>query len=101
MYIFTIHPQQTRLTIIPHRLIGSKNSRISLSDVDIELVDIECFAQDSIGFDNGEIVLIDGEAVEGTTGDVDDSETISLAGYDVDDCPGDGWSTDISTHTID
>jgi len=71
--------------IVRNGLVGSNDDRVPLGDEDIELIDNEGIALNTIGFDDGHVVTVDREAVEGTASDVDDTETVALPALDIDD----------------
>jgi len=71
--------------VVSHGLVSSHNGGVSLGDEDIELVNDEWLALDTVSFDDSHVVAIDREAVEGTASNVDDTEPVTFARFNVDD----------------
>jgi len=71
--------------VVSNGLVSSNDGRVSLGDEDIKLVDDKWIALDTVSFDDSHIMTIDREAVEWPTSNVDDTETVALALFDVDD----------------
>jgi len=55
----------------------------------------------AISFNDGEVVLIDGDPERRPASSVDEPETVTFASYDVDDVEGDLGTTDESTGSVD
>jgi len=87
--------------IVCNGLVGSNDNRVPLCDEDIELIDNEGIAFNTISFDNGHVVTVDREAIEGTASDVDDTETVALSVLDIDDGEWHLGTTLEATNTVD
>jgi len=87
--------------IVRNGLVGSNDDRVPLCDEDIELIDNEGIALDTISFDNGHVVTVDREAIEGTASDVGDTETVALSVLDIDDGEWHLGTTLVATNTVD
>jgi len=87
--------------VVVDRLVGVKNSRDTLSSVDIDVLHRNRVVQDAVSLDEGDVVVINGESEEWTAGDRKDTETVSLALLDIDHSKWYLWSSVESTFTVD
>lgn len=70
--------------VVINRLIGIQDNRDTLSSVNIDVLHFNGVVLNTIGFYEGDVVIVDREGKEGTTSGSKDTEAVSLAFLDVD-----------------
>jgi hypothetical protein len=82
-------------------LIRSENERIPLTNEDLDGIDCLRLVQDTVGFNYDESVTIDGENIVGIAANIEESESVSLASRDRDNCQRSGGISSPATKPID
>jgi hypothetical protein len=87
--------------IVSDRLVGLDHDTVTLTGVDIQMVNGEGIMVDSINFDDLEGVSSDGDGKITVSRSINEAETVAETFLNVNPGPWRSWTTDVTTLAID
>jgi hypothetical protein len=70
--------------VVVDRLVSIQDGRVTLSSVDIDILDLSGHMFNTIGLNEGDIVVVDREGKEWAASNCEDAQAVSLSLFDID-----------------